>query len=334
MAGFFLPHFYERKEAMARQQTNRLRLYQKPTETKEALIAKLRQRGLIINDEHAAKIALTFIGYFRLRGYCIPYYQVTQDIKPQLVTPKTFIPGTTLEDIIALYEFDRKLRLIVLEQIQKVEIGLRTCLSEYMSVKYGCHWFMNLTTLNNEYDYEGFFGQIRDAKEVFIDHYKVTYDHPKYPPSWMITETLSFGAWSRIYKSLHHYDQKKIAENFNIRNAEVMVSWFHTLSHFRNLAAHHNRIWNRAFKAFPPGKLNGYEHHMPNPQTLYSRLVVLKYLSDQVSWSDGLKNQLIALMGEKPNCVTWEKMGFITNWDADPLWSRSVNPPPQVQPQQ
>lgn len=302
--------------------SNRPRLYQKPTASTQELIAKLRQRGLLIEDECEAERALTFIGYFRISGYCLPYYQVTQERKPMLVQPKVFTEGTTLKDVICLYEFDRKLRLIVLEQIQKIEIGLRTCLSEYMSSQYGCHWFMNLAMLDKDYDYQGFFGQIRDAKEVFIDHYKKTYTHPMHPPSWMIAETLSFGAWSRIYKSLHHYDQKKIAEKFSIRNTEVMASWFHTLSHFRNLAAHHNRIWNRAFMAFPPSRLKGYEYHMKNPQTLYSRLVVLKYLSDQVSWSDGLKNQLTELMQEqhKPPCVTWERMGFIAGWQEDPLW--------------
>lgn len=315
---------------MAGHPTNRPRLYQKPTETTEALIHKLRQRGLIINDETTARTALTFIGYYRLRGYCIPYYRMTEERKPLPVEPKTFLPDTTLENVIELYEFDRKLRLIVLEQVQKVEIGLRTCLSEYMSAKYGCHWFMNLINLDNDYDYEGFFEQIRGSKETFIEHYKAKYDHPKYPPSWMITETLSFGAWSRVYKNLHHYDQKKIAEKFNIRSSEIMTSWFHTLSHLRNLAAHHNRIWNRSFKAFPPGKLNGYEEHMSNPQTLYSRLVVLKYLSDQVSWSDGLKNQLDSLMIDKPSCVTWGKMGFVENWRSAALWTRPVNPPPQV----
>jgi abortive infection bacteriophage resistance protein len=330
MAGFFCFIFIVEKDAMPRQQNNRPRLYQKPPKTIGELIAKLRLRGLSIDDDGAAVTALTFIGYFRLRGYCLPFYHFTQERRPQLIKPKTFVPGTRLEDIIALYEFDRKLRLIVLEQIQKVEIGLRTCLSEHMAEKYGSHWFMNLTSVGNDYDAEGFFEQIRAAKEIFIEHYHNTYDHPKYPPSWMITETLSFGAWSRMYKELHHHDQKAVALKFNIRNTDVMVSWFHTLSHLRNFCAHHNRIWNRAFRAFPPARLNGYEHHMLNPQTLYSRLAVLKYLSDQVSWSDGLKNQLNVLMADKPRCVTWEKMGFIPGWENDPLWTRAVSAPPQV----
>jgi len=314
------------------QPPNRPREYRKPTKTITELTAKLRSRGLTIANEAAAITALTFIGYYRLRGYFVPFYQMTNDQRPQIAEPKTFHPGTTLEDIISLYEFDRKLRLIVLEQIQKVEIGLRTCLSEHMSAAYGCHWFMNLTALNKEYDYKGFFEQINAAKEVFITHYRENYDHPKYPPSWMITETLSFGAWSRVYKDLLPYDQKEVARKFNIRNAEVMASWFHTLSHFRNLAAHHNRIWNRRFMVFAPMKLHGLELHMSNGSTLYSRLVVLKYLSDQVSWSDGLKIQLNQLMEERPSCVSWEKMGFVQDWETDTLWTRQVSPPPQLDP--
>ncbi|MEU38934.1 Abi family protein, partial [Salmonella enterica] len=143
---------------MANQQQNRPLLYQKATQQIPDLIAKLQQRGLVIGDMATATAALTFIGYFRLRGYCLPYYQMTQERKPVPVEPKMFVPGTTLENVISLYEFDRKLRLIVLEQIQKIEIGLRTCLSEYMSHKYGCHWFMNLTAMSRDYDYEGFSG--------------------------------------------------------------------------------------------------------------------------------------------------------------------------------
>lgn len=102
---------------MASHQNNRPRLYQKPPESIQRLIEKLRLRGLIIADDQVAMTALTFIGYFRLRGYCIPYYQVTRQQKPQINEPKTFIAGTTMEDIIFLCEFDRKLRLIILEQI-------------------------------------------------------------------------------------------------------------------------------------------------------------------------------------------------------------------------
>ncbi len=40
----------------------------------------------------------------------------------------------------------------------------------------------------------------------------------------MITETLSFGSWSKMYKSLLPVDQKAIAHKFNVKNYEVMAS--------------------------------------------------------------------------------------------------------------
>ncbi|WP_341785752.1 hypothetical protein [Sodalis ligni] len=40
----------------------------------------------------------------------------------------------------------------------------------------------------------------------------------------MITETLSFGAWSRIFKNLHHFDQKKVAERFNISRSHSVIA--------------------------------------------------------------------------------------------------------------
>nr|WP_265575761.1 Abi family protein [Xenorhabdus griffiniae] len=88
---------------------------------------------------------------------------------PQPIEPKNFVAGTTLEDVIQLYEFDRKLRLIILEQIQKVEIGLRTCLSEHMSGKYGAHWFMNLSVLSNDYHYENFLVKLMKPKKRLLN---------------------------------------------------------------------------------------------------------------------------------------------------------------------
>ncbi len=79
---------------------------------------------------------------------------------------------------------------------------------------------------------------------------------------------------------------------------------------------------------------SGHEHHRNGRAVtlaLQGRYVlVLKYLSDQVSWSDGLKQQIHEIMRTKPNCVTFEKMGFIPDWDNDPLWSKAVNQPPQL----
>lgn len=302
--------------------------YEKPTSLPGDLITRLRERGLVIEDEHIAENALRFVGYYRLRGYFYPFYRMTEERVPRVHEPKRFLPGTTLGQVIDLYEFDRRLRLIILEQIQKVEVALRTCLSEHMSARYGAHWFMNLAIMRPDYDHQEFFRQIAGAKEVFIQHYRERYSTPVCPPSWMITEVMTFGTWSAMYASIPVSDQRAIARMFSLNSHDVLGSWFHTLSHLRNLCAHHNRVWNRHFMVFAPMHNNGYEHHFTHRKhTLYCRLAILKYLSDQVSWSDGLKEQLDTLMAQPPACVTWEKMGFPQRWRDDPLWTRPVNPP-------
>lgn len=42
--------------------------------------------------------------------------------------------------MIDLYRFDRKLRLLIFDAIERIEIGLRTQLIYQLSQKYGSHW--------------------------------------------------------------------------------------------------------------------------------------------------------------------------------------------------
>lgn len=294
--------------------------YHKPTQSREFLLNKLIERGLCVKDDDKVLNALLFIGYFRLRGYCYSFYNMTDDRIPVPIEPKTFARGTTFDDVLDLYEFDRKLRLLIIEEIQKVEVGLRTCLSEHMSITYGPHWFMNLAVVSPKFDYAGFYARIKDAKELYISHYYNKYQSPVLPPSWMITEVLTFGAWSRLYTDLFVSDQKAIAKQFNIKTPEVMSSWFHCLSHVRNLCAHHNRVWNRNFQVFMPKDTDVLKIHMVKKNTLYSRLCVIKYLSDQVSVSNGLTERLNELIRSAPSVVNLEQMGFIENWDKTELW--------------
>lgn len=294
--------------------------FSKPTLLPDDLIEKLTSCGLDISDKPVAFHALTFIGYFRLRGYCYPFYQVEDARTQKPLEPKTFITGTTFQDILNLYEFDRKFRLLIIEEIQKIEVGLRTCLSEYMSIKYGPHWFMNLAILNPTFDYTGLYNRIKDTKELFISHYHNKYQSPAYPPSWMITEVLTFGTWSRLFSDLFISDQKAIAKKFSVKSPEVMASWFHCLSHLRNLCAHHNRVWNRNFQAFMPKDIDVIQSHLAQKNTVYSRLSVIKYLSDQVSISNGFTEKLSALLALAPAIVSQQQMGFVPEWQTTELW--------------
>lgn len=108
-----------------------------------------------------------------------------------------------------------------------------------------CHLQSQVDHINHQlkFNKDGDEEWIESAKELFISHFYETYSAPKYPPSWMIAETLSFGTWSRVFSNLRLKDQKEISNIFNINKPEILAGWFHTLTVLRNFCAHHNRIW-------------------------------------------------------------------------------------------
>ena len=77
--------------------------YSSPTQIVRIL---KNHRGMIIADEAKAERYLTNISYHRLSAYIFPFYQM----------PKTTLKlkgGTTFEKVLALYRFDKKLRLLL-----------------------------------------------------------------------------------------------------------------------------------------------------------------------------------------------------------------------------
>ena len=82
------------------------------------LVQLLKSRGLVINDEQRAEAYIQNIGYYRLSAYMLPF----------LTMPKTnhiFKPGVTFDNVLDLYRFDKKLRVLLFNEIEKIEIAFR-----------------------------------------------------------------------------------------------------------------------------------------------------------------------------------------------------------------
>lgn len=92
-------------------------------------IALLKKRGLLFNDEQSAHHFLENISYYRLKGY---WWDMKNDF-----TLHTFKPGSYFEDIIERYNFDRQLRLILFDAIERIEIALRTKMIYHLSISFG-----------------------------------------------------------------------------------------------------------------------------------------------------------------------------------------------------
>ena len=108
--------------------------YTKPPLSIEQKITLLKERGLRIDNEERTYKYLTHIGYFRMTGY----FKFFQDH-----ITDTFQAGTTFDQVLNVYIFDRKLRLLTLDAIEKIEVSLKATISDYMSMKYGAFWYMD-----------------------------------------------------------------------------------------------------------------------------------------------------------------------------------------------
>lgn len=150
-----------------------LYVYMKYDKQPIALLQQLKlleQRGLIIQNEEIALSQLQSISYFRLASYWHSM-EVPNSDKHQ------FLPNSNFDDVIELYQFDKKLRTLVFTSIQDIEIALRTRIIQCFSLKYGAFWFMDVRLFKNESIFaaclENIQKEVNRSNEDFLkEHFK------------------------------------------------------------------------------------------------------------------------------------------------------------------
>ncbi|NOQ51188.1 MAG: hypothetical protein GQ578_03055 [Desulfuromonadaceae bacterium] len=96
--------------------------YNKPPITVDQQAELLIERGLICDDLPRLKRYLASIGYYRLSAYWLPFEQPSTD---PVSRNHSFRPDTDFDQVLSLYIFDRKLRLVVLDALERIEVAVR-----------------------------------------------------------------------------------------------------------------------------------------------------------------------------------------------------------------
>lgn len=311
------------------------RKYTKPPLSFNSQLNQLIARGLVVNNKSKAISYLSSISYYRLSAYFLPY-QKTKD---------TFNSNTSFAQIIQTYMFDKELRLLIFDCIERLEIAIRTQFIYNMALHYkDSHWqddkslFINpfYNKVGNLIDpYSDLQSIISKAKttrrpEVFIKHYLDTYNSPSNPPSWMCLELLTIGELSHIYRGLkNNADKKRIASFFDVHH-KVFTSWLHTLTYVRNLCAHHSRLWNRDL-AIEPNRLlkpvgNWIGLEFQNNKRVFYFLSLVKYMLDRANPNNTLTKRIDNLLKKYPTVpvqflgIPSDGNGKMLNWRNEPLW--------------
>ncbi|GAA5031140.1 Abi family protein [Terrabacter aeriphilus] len=315
--------------------------YDKPSLSLDELVDRLIDRGLEVPDRDRARRYLRHIGYYRLSPYTIPFQQGGPDHALRV--------GTSFDDLLDLYVFDRALRLIVMDAIERVEVAVRAALTDHMSTTYADpHWYVTPSHFRDRNRHTRLVKIVRDTCEdrlrgtpdagedslvhrSALEHYLTTYGSPELPPSWLMGEMLTIGQLTNMYRNLmQRADRTAVANSIGLTTT-VLESWMQTYVRVRNICAHHGRLWNVGLGVYPaiPTSptvpwLEG-DDALPerSRKRLYPVLVSLQSVLYAVSPRSGWAQRLNGLLSTRP-AMNLRGMGIPEGWADDPFWSRRL----------
>jgi abortive infection bacteriophage resistance protein len=320
--------------------------YTKPHLEFEEQLRLLKTRGLEVTDDAAALQYLRRLGYYRLSGYWYPCRQLISLLPNQIkpIRPQRkdeFMSGSRLQDAVQLYVFDKKLRLLMLDAIERVEVAFRVDIAHLLGKKdrfahnnpsllHG-NFTKKVDRRTGRTQYDEWLIKhdqlIRRSKEDFVEHYKAKYGLPL--PIWVAIELWDFGLLSVFYKGMTVQDKTVIAAKYGIPEFQVMESWLRCLNYVRNVVAHHSRLWNRNLidqpKLSAKGVMPAFDPFIGNVHVtsrIYIVICILAHLMKRVCPRSTWQTRLVELIKSFPDAAHMKvkDMGFPEDWEEHVFW--------------
>ncbi len=252
----------------------------KTFKTLDEQVKILQSKGLIVSDEQETKDILLRENYFFINGYRWLFLEST--------TRKLFLPGTTFEELYALFQFDRHIRNITFKNLLIIENNLKSITAYNLSSKYGIKEEDYLNAKNFVSDrkrkkqVDDLLRKMKRQIRVNGGQHQATLHYTEkygYVPMWIAVKVLSFGIVSELYQILKTEDQISIARDFHATREQLVV-YFPILANFRNLCAHEDIL---------------YEHKAQRSieDTKYHQLLNIPKVNDEYIYG---KNDLFAIV--------------------------------------
>lgn len=287
----------------------------------EQLIHKLQTAGMIIDSDDDAEMALTTMGYYRLKGYSF-----------HLINPvtKKYVEGTTLSNVLKLYYFDSELSDLVFRYLSQIEVALKARLVNSLQltqeplILYDPSAFTdkrmfwkNQSTIASE---------INRSTDIFIEHNFNNHDGAI--PVWAAVEVMSFGTLSKIIKNMKAGNNSAFSElvkNYKFQNRngrdvnpskDVFTSWIQATSIMRNICAHNGRIYNRTIVTRPQLLDSDIIRPQSRYNGLYQIMLAMKYLRPtQNSW-DKFIYDFKQLLCRYADVCELRRLNFPEDWES------------------
>lgn len=313
----------------------------KPHRSYAQLVALLENRGMIIPDRKRAERKLSQIGYYRLSGFWYPCRQIKTDIngnyiKDQntglLIRDDQFQQSTNFNDIIKLYLFDKKLRQLMLDAIERIEIHARSVIAHEMGyhdpLAYKNPSFINPRECKTWHDkqmrkrniwaewLQRHDSQIERSREDCIIWHRSNY---REIPFWVVIEAWDYGIMSKYYEMLKRGYQNRIGQRLSVSNAKTLEQWLREINTLRNRCAHHTRVWNQSVANPIPVTSDPYFQNLALNKNarkkIYGMICVLWFLVKKIGPSSDWIRHVADTIDSKPaidSCPN-TAMGFADN---------------------
>ena len=299
--------------------------YSKPPLSVEEQADLLLTRGML-GDRTEIVRQLSVVNYYRLSGYWHTFRRHPSH---------DFQDGTTFEKVWMRYVFDRELRLLVMDAVERTEVAFRTYLAHFHAHHHHDPFAYAddpaaLPGLKS-HDRSRFLAKLADdtenSKETFAEHFRAKYgkDHG-YMPIWVACEIMTFGQVMTLFRGSSPQIKRAVAAPFAVHDT-VAQSWLLTLNTIRNICAHHARLWNRQLGVKPmiPVKKNDPRWHEPvevKSDRIFGVLTILKHCMDRVAPQSTWPSRLISHLDQYPD-IPRTSMGFPAGWKACPIWAQT-----------
>jgi len=310
--------------------------FTKPFFSYEQQADQLIARGLQ-GDKATIISHLQSVSYYRLSGYWYPFRK--SDPAQPGHKLDDFYPDATIDKVWDRYVFDRRLRLLVMDALERIEVDARTRLAYLHAETHGPFGYADdpaslpgLSLPDRTKFLVYFRDQLATNHEEFVAHFRTKYgsDHNDLP-IWVACELMTFGNLFTFYLGCEAGIQKKLAARYGIKDV-VCQSWLKTLNTIRNICAHHARLWNRVLGVKPmiPNKDPKWRYEadtkqgrqflpIPNDRA-FAMLTICRQCLDVIapghSWTDRFKK----ILADHPN-VPHAGLGLIPGLETHTLWA-------------
>lgn len=304
-------------------------------------LQQLQARGLQVDNPTAALDYLERIGYYRLSGYWYPLRAIDQaasTAQARAVRTDSFLSGIRFEDVVRLYVFDKKLRLLALDALERIEMAVRVDVAHLLG-KHDPRAHENPGCLHGNFakkqiakgpdtgktqhqlwlaKYQSMLSRAR--REPFVAHHQQQYGAL---PIWAAIEVWDFGLLSKLFAGMKYADQQTIAAIYGAPDGQAFAQWLRSLNFIRNVSAHHSRLWNINVLELSP-----VPHDWPasiNKAKPFFYFCLMQHLLSVICPNSGWGRRFSSLLTEDfpavaNGAISLVDLGVFAGWEKWALW--------------